>query len=153
MQMGAPMEVYNHPKNIFVAGFIGSPTMNFIECRIVSQNGRLFVSIPEKMLEIPSSLQDRFTKSDGRECIFGIRPEHIYDSTLKAPFQNAERLTAIIEVVEPLGSEIILLTRMGSERFTASVDPQTKAHPSEAIEFLIDMNQMHLFDKETGIAY
>jgi multiple sugar transport system ATP-binding protein len=153
MQMGAPMEVYNHPKNIFVAGFIGSPTMNFIACSIVSQNGRLFVNIPEKMLEIPSSLQNRFAKSNGRQCIFGIRPEHIHDATQKAPFQNAERLTATIEVVEPIGSEVILLTRMGSERFTATVDPQTKAQPSDAIEFLIDMNQMHLFDKETGIAY
>jgi len=153
MQMGAPMEVYNHPINIFVAGFIGSPTMNFIECRIISQNGRLFVSIPEKKLGIPASLQAQFAKAVGRECIFGIRPDHIYDSTLKAPFQNAERATAIIEVVEPIGSEVILLTRMGSERFTASVNPQTKAQPSGAIEFLIDMNQMHLFDKETGTAY
>lgn len=153
MQMGAPMEVYNHPKNIFVAGFIGSPTMNFIAGSIVSQNGRLFVNIPEKMLEIPASLQDRFAKLNGRECIFGIRPEHIYDSTLKTPFKNAERLTAIIEVVEPIGSEVILLTRMGSERFTASVNPQTKAQPFGVIDFLIDMNQMHLFDKETGIAY
>jgi len=153
MQIGAPMEVYNYPKNIFVAGFIGSPTMNFIECRIISQNGRLFVNIPEKVLEIPASLQDRFAKLIDRECIFGIRPDHIYDSTLKSPFENAERLTAVIEVVEPIGSEVILLTKMGSERLTASVNPQTKAQPSRSIEFLIDMNQMHLFDKETGIAY
>lgn len=153
MQVGAPMEVYNHPQNIFVAGFIGSPTMNLLDCRIVARNGRLFVEIPEKLLEIPPSLHDRFAKSIGRECIFGVRPENIYDSRLRESFQNAERLTASIEVVEPIGSEVILLTRIGSKRLTAKVNPQTKAQPSESIEFLIDMKQMHLFDKPTGTAY
>lgn len=153
MQIGAPMEVYKHPKNIFVAGFIGSPTMNFIECRMLLQNGSLGLEGLGKTMVVPKTLQERFAKSKDRQCILGIRPEHIYDRALKEPFPNAEHHTASVEVVEPIGSEVILLMKVGSERLTASVDPQTRAQPSSAIELLIDMNQMHLFDKETGIAY
>ena len=153
MQIGAPMEVYQHPKNIFVAGFIGSPTMNFIEGRMVLQNGSLCLEGLGKTLVVPKPLQERFAKSKDRPCILGIRPEHIYDRALKDPFPNAEQFTAGVEVVEPIGAEVILLMKMGPERLTASVDPQTRAQPSAAIELLIDMNQMHLFDKETGMAY
>jgi multiple sugar transport system ATP-binding protein len=153
MQIGPPMEVYKHPKNIFVAGFIGSPTMNFIEGRMILQNGTLCLEGLGKTLVVPQPLQERFAKSKDRHCILGIRPEHIYDRALKDPFPNAEQFTAGVEVMEPIGAEVILLMKMGPERLTASVDPQTRAQPSAAIELLIDMNQMHLFDRETGMAY
>jgi len=153
MQIGAPMDVYKHPKNIFVAGFIGSPTMNFIKGHIISQNGSLCLEGLGKTMAIPKPLQDRFAQAQGRPCLLGIRPEHIYDRTLKDHFPNAEQLTAVVEVVEPIGAEVILLMNKGSERLTASVDPQTKAQPSSEIELLIDMNQVHLFDQETGMAY
>ena len=153
MQIGAPMEVYRQPANVFVAGFIGSPTMNFFNCRIFSQNGCLCIEGLERTMAIPDVLQNRFAKAKDRQCILGIRPEHIYDRTLKEPFPNAEQLTAIVEVVEPIGAEVILLMEKGLERLTAKVDPQTKAQPLSEIDLLIDMNRMHLFDKETGIAY
>jgi len=84
---------------------------------------------------------------------FGIRPEHIYDSALKGPFPGSERVPATVEVTEPVGSEVILLSTFGSVHLTSRVDPQTKAKPHTPIEFLIDMNKVHLFNKDTGIAY
>lgn len=153
MQIGAPMEVYRHPTSAFVAGFIGSPTMNFFKCRIFSENDGLCIAGLQKTMAIPKHLQDRFAKAKDRQCLLGIRPEHIYDRALKDPFANAEQLTAVVEVVEPIGAEVILLMEKGSEKLTAKVDPQTKAQPASKIELLIDLNRMHLFDNETGIAY
>jgi multiple sugar transport system ATP-binding protein len=153
MRIGSPMEVYNEPQNLFVAGFIGSPAMNFIEGHIIEENGSLLIIAEGNRLAIPKQLQDRLAQGRDRKMILGIRPEHIYDSTLKGPFPGSERVPATVEVIEPVGSEVILLSTFGSVNLTSRVDPQTKAKPHTPIEFLIDMNKVHIFDKNTGIAY
>lgn len=153
MQVGAPMEVYNNPKNLFVAGFIGSPAMNFFAVQIKDVKGALFVRGENLELEIPNHLQERFIKAKGRELVFGIRPEHIYERDLKSSFPGGELLKATVEVVEPIGSEVILLTTSGSTQLTACVDPQTNAKPNTSIDFLVDMNRMHLFDKNSKESY
>jgi multiple sugar transport system ATP-binding protein len=153
VRIGSPMEVYNEPKNLFVAGFIGSPAMNFIEGHIIEENGSLLIIAEGNRLAIPKQLQDRYAKGKDRKMILGIRPEHIYDSALKGPFPGSERVPATVEVIEPIGSEVILLSTFGSVHLTSRVDPLTKAKPHTPIEFLIDMNKVHLFDKDTGIAY
>lgn len=153
MQTGSPMEVYDNPKNIFVAGFIGSPAMNFINVQIEGENGVLFAQNENMKLAIPEHLHARFVKAKGRDVILGIRPEHIYDRNLKGSLPEGEKLKATIDVVEPIGSEIILLASCGTDRLTARVDPQTLATPLMEMEFLMDMRRIHLFDKLTKEAY
>jgi multiple sugar transport system ATP-binding protein len=153
MQTGAPMEVYDNPKNLFVAGFIGSPAMNFFDVRVSGEKGALFVESDNFRLAIADRLQDRFAAAKGRELVLGIRPEHIYDKLLKGGFPGGEPLEATVEVVEPIGSQVILLASYGSENLTACVDPQTRAKPNTAIKFVVDTNRLHLFDKQTEKAY
>ncbi len=153
MQVGRPMEVYNNPQNLFVAGFIGSPAMNFFNVRLSHQKDRLVVQGEIFQLSVPEKSQDRFLRAGGRDLVLGIRPEHLYDSQLKGPFPGAEPLRATVEVVEPIGSQIILLASSGPVQLTACVDPQTEVKPNTEIKFLVDMNRMHLFDKQTQKAY
>jgi multiple sugar transport system ATP-binding protein len=149
MQMGTPLEVYNNPKNIFVAGFIGSPAMNFFDVRVVERNGSLFVEGKNFKMAVPAGLQDRYLKVKDREAVLGIRPQHIFDRGIRGQFPGGELLRATVEVVEPVGSEVILLATCGSAQLTAMVDSQTLAKPHAEIEFLVDMNHMHIFDKST----
>jgi multiple sugar transport system ATP-binding protein len=153
MQIGDPMVVYENPGNLFVAGFIGSPAMNFFKIKLIDKEGKLNVKGDNFERKVPDHLQKRFSAAKGRNLIFGIRPEHIYDQNLKGSFPGGEKLECIIEVVEPIGSEVILLAKCGSDQVTARVDPATQVTPQTAVELLWDMNRMHLFDEETEQAY
>jgi len=149
MQTGTPLEVYNNPKNIFVAGFIGSPAMNFFDVRVTERKGAFCVEGENFKMAVPRSLRNRYLKTKDQETVLGIRPQHIFDKEIRGPFPGGEPLRATVEVVEPVGSEVILLASCGSAQLTAMVDPQTRAKPHAEIEFLVDMNQMHLFNKST----
>jgi multiple sugar transport system ATP-binding protein len=153
MQIGRPMEVYEKPGNLFVAGFIGSPAMNFLKVNLIDQEGALAVAGENIVLKVPDHLQKRFSSATGRNLTFGIRPEHIYDQALKGSFPGGETLKAMIEVVEPVGSEVILLAQCGSAEITARVDPDTRVKPQMPVELIFDMNKMHLFDQDTKQAY
>jgi multiple sugar transport system ATP-binding protein len=153
MQVGRPMEVYTNPRNLFVAGFIGSPAMNFLELKLRIDKDKLMAVGENLALTIPDKLRPRFQRAQGREVVFGIRPEHIYDYAIKGAFAGGERLKALIEVVEPIGSEVVLLATCGASHLTARVDPKTRAKPQMQLELIMDMNHMHLFDNETNEAY
>jgi multiple sugar transport system ATP-binding protein len=153
MQTGAPMNVYDNPQNLFVAGFIGSPAMNFFDVRLAGEKGALFVESENFRLTASDRLQDRFMHAKDRELVLGIRPEHIYDRGVKGEFPGGELLKATVEVVEPIGSQVILLASCGSSNLTACVDPQTHAKPNMELEFVVDTNRLHLFDKTTEKAY
>jgi multiple sugar transport system ATP-binding protein len=153
MQVGAPMDVYNNPQNLFVAGFIGSPTMNFFDVQLIEKDGIFYARGKNFNLKIPKENCQRYQRVKGREAILGIRPEHIYNKKLKKPFPGGELLKVMIEVVEPVGSEILLLGTCGTDQVTASVDPQTNVKPHTEMEFLVDMNCMHLFDAATKEVY
>ena len=153
MQIGTPLEVYNKPKNIFVAGFIGSPAMNFFDVRVTERDGALSVEGENFKMAVPGSLRNRYLKTKNQEAVLGIRPQDIYDKEIKGSFPGGEPLHATVEVVEPVGSEVILLTTCGSAQLTAVVDPQTRAKPHAEIEFVVDISKMHLFDKNTKEVY
>ena len=153
MQMGGPLEVYSNPQNFFVAGFVGSPAMNFLDVCLQEERRMLFVKGENFKLTIPDHLCGRFSKAKGREVILGIRPEHISEKRVRKSFAGGEVLKATIEVVEPIGSEVILLASCGSNQLTARVDSQTQAKPQMEMELLLDMNNMHLFDSVTKEAY
>jgi multiple sugar transport system ATP-binding protein len=139
--------------NLFVAGFIGSPTMNFLDAHVVGEKSSLFVRGDNFKLAIPDVLQNRFLLAKDRDVILGIRPEHLYDMEMKGSFTSGEILRVIVEVVEPIGSESILITSLGSAQLTARVDPRSNARPRRVLELLTDMNRIHLFDKQTERSY
>jgi multiple sugar transport system ATP-binding protein len=150
MQIGSAMEVYDNPKNIFVAGFVGSPAMNFLNVSICLEESTLFIKGEDFKLAIPESLQSRYLKLKEQKVIFGIRPEAIFDKTLTSPFPDGETLKVTIDIVEPIGSGVILTALLGGDQLRAIVDPKTKARPHKEMEFLVAMDRMHLYDKSTG---
>ncbi len=153
MQEGPPLEVYNNPDNLFVAGFIGSPAMNFLDAGVEKENDILYVTGVGFRFTVPQELRARYMKALGREVILGIRPEHIFDGELKEPFPGAEEMRAKIEVYEPMGSQVVLRSICGKSSVVASVDPLTKARVHHDITFLVNTNKIHLFDKETEKIY
>lgn len=150
MQEGTPLEVYENPRNLFVAGFIGSPSMNFLETKVVEENARLSVDGRSFRLAIPRNLEGRYRARVNNNVVFGIRPEHINDRSFATDFPGRDELKAMVDVIEPVGSEVILIVTVGDHQLTAKVDPHTKASIHQPIELSVDMNNMHLFDKETG---
>ncbi len=147
-QIGAPLEVYNHPVNMFVAGFIGSPVINFFPCRLVSKGGHLFIDAEAFELPVPEGKVSYYQSLAGSEVIFGIRPSDIYDRRY-APDRLSERvIRGVVEVIEPLGSEIHLHMTSGRHCFVAAVGTQTSVRVHQEIELALDLDQMHLFEKD-----
>ena len=147
-QVGAPMELYEYPVNLFVAGFIGSPAMNFIPAKIVSKNSKLYVDAKSFELLIPSQKEKYLHGKVSNEVIFGIRPEDIQDKSFAEKSIQGGSIRAIVDVVEPLGSEVQLAVSSGELGLVARVDPRTEARLSEEIELVLNMDKIHFFEKE-----
>ena len=136
-QIGAPLDLYDRPANVFVAGFIGSPSMNFVHGRIGQDaGGRHFVSDGGLRLPIPDT-----SARDGAEVVYGIRPEHIAVS--------ADGIPVTVVVTEPTGSETQVFARAGEDLIDAVVKDRIGAKPGETVGFLIDPANVHLFDRKT----
>ena len=147
-QVGPPMEVYNQPQNQFVAGFIGSPPMNFLDVRLVSDNGGIAVDLQGMRLPLPPQHVKGAEPYTNKNVVFGIRPENI----LSTPEKKSAYLTPIratVEVLEPLGAEIVLELSYKGYTFTARMDPQMRARMHDEIEVYFDMERIHLFDPQT----
>jgi multiple sugar transport system ATP-binding protein len=149
-QVGAPMEVYDQPINMFVAGFIGSPAMNFFQGKLTAQNSDLFVDLGKFTVKLPKSQINRFGNHLNQRVVFGIRPENISDREEAGEHQQ-ERVPAKVNVVEPLGSEVIVELSAGDHTFVGRLDPTTTARPMHEMAVYFDMGRFHLFDAETGI--
>ena len=147
-QVGNPLDVYNYPVNLFVAGFIGSPVMNFIPCRLVSKEGRLILDAEAFQLPIPEKKVKFYQSLAGSEAIFGIRPNDIYDGVYAPERVKGNRIRAVVDVVEPLGPEIHLNVASGKHNLTAVVDVQAIYRPHQEIELVLDLDKMHLFEKD-----
>ena len=145
-QVGPPQELYHHPATRFVAGFIGSPAMNFIPARVADGAVHLFDGT---FLPIPEARRERYAPAAGRELLFGIRPEHLTEQRLGL----ANRADIIItpEVIEPMGMETLVHFHFGEARdICARIDPTAYAAPGERLVLTADMNNMHLLDAQTG---
>jgi multiple sugar transport system ATP-binding protein len=149
-QVGAPMEVYDHPVNMFVAGFIGSPAMNFLQGKLMAQNSDLFVDLGKFAVKLPKSQINQFSNHVNQRVVFGIRPESISDREESGEHLQ-ERVPAKVTVVEPLGSEVIVELTAGDHTFVGRLDPSTTARPMQELGVYFDMNRFHLFDAETGV--
>ncbi|HEY8498407.1 MAG TPA: ABC transporter ATP-binding protein [Limnochordales bacterium] len=151
-QVGAPLEVYEKPVNVFVAGFIGSPAMNFMEGILRREDGQYYLDAPPMKLPIPPQKAAEYRRLGeyiDKPVIFGIRPEDIDDTELIANPNPETTVVANIEVVEPMGSESYLYATVGPHSFVARVDPHTSARDGEPHRVTLNMARVHLFDKET----
>ena len=149
-QVGEPLELYNKPANRFVAGFIGSPAMNFADVTLVEADGRPTAQAPGLSIALPGALAARAQDKAGRKATLGIRPEDIH---IAGPADADEHcFDAEVEVVEQLGSEILLDSRVGDAVIVASVDPTTRVRTRDKLRLALNPARLHLFDGETELA-
>jgi len=150
-QIGTPHEVYHKPRTQFVAGFIGSPTMNFLPCRLVENGAGLTVRLSDWLaLPVPASREARYRPRVGHELIFGLRPEHIREGRGDVP-PGMAAFEARLDVVEPMGMETMVYFLVDGVEVCGRVDPAAAGTVGEPMRLVADVNQMHLIDPRTEL--
>lgn len=148
-QFGDPVSVYNKPVNKFVAGFMGTPPMNFLNGSIVKNDGRIYFDEGRIRIKIVEEMNDKLLPYVDKEIIFGIRSEDIYDKLFvsEAPPENVVEATC--EVVEPMGSEVYLYLKTERNSFIAKVGAHDRPPINENMDLVFDMSKVHFFDKNS----
>lgn len=149
-QCGTPMELYQHPVNQFVAGFIGNPPMNFFPVELMENEGRLFASSESILIEVPQPQADVLRAAGEKEIVFGIRPEAIHDAAMLLAENIDIAARGTVEVVELLGAETLLHVRCGREFLVASMPSGKEYHPGDPIDLVFTTDRMHAFRKRDG---
>ncbi|HLW60574.1 MAG TPA: sn-glycerol-3-phosphate ABC transporter ATP-binding protein UgpC [bacterium] len=148
-QVDSPLNLYDKPANLFVAGFIGSPAMNFLEAKLAKQDGRMVVDGGVFKADVPEAYVPKLSSWAGRPIIFGIRPEDVHDRAFRADTKDGAVVKAAVDVHEPLGSDIILYLTAGEHNIVARVDARSQARMGQSAEVVLDMRKMHVFNAET----
>jgi len=153
-QVDSPMGLYGKPTNMFVAGFIGTPSMNFVDATLVKQDGRYAVDAGDFKVVIPESRDGkRFESYVGKPVVFGVRPEDIFDKTITIAKPTEENtITAMVDVIEPMGAIVTAYLTVGKHSLVATIDAETKMIEEKDMEFVLDMEKTHVFDKDTELA-
>ncbi len=147
-QIDAPLNLYHHPVNRFVAGFIGSPAMNFITGKVV-RNGGLHFTDGKLRLNIPSIYEKAVSNYIDKDIVFGIRPEDIYEAKDSAAVMQKAIAAAGVEVVEPMGNEIFIYLNNGLNNLVARINARTEPAIGSQLELAFDMSKAHFFDAQT----
>lgn len=149
-QVDTPQNLYNKPANLFVAGFIGSPQMNFFDAVCKVEDGQPYLLLEKYKIALPESKSKALLEGNynGKTIVMGIRPEDISDTRQK-PSDCA--ITAPIKVYELLGAEVFLYAELLGNNLTARVKPSTTAKANDVIDFYLDIEKIHIFDKETEV--
>ncbi|OGX15749.1 MAG: glycerol-3-phosphate ABC transporter ATP-binding protein [Omnitrophica WOR_2 bacterium RBG_13_41_10] len=148
-QVADPITVYDHPKNKFVAGFIGSPPMNFMKGKVIKKDGRIYFDEGKIQVKLVDDMHQKLYPYIGKEVILGIRSEDIYDKLFvsQAPPENIVKVNC--EVVEPMGSEVYLYLNTGKHTFIARVGAHDRPGVNQDIDVVFDMSKVHFFDKDS----
>jgi multiple sugar transport system ATP-binding protein len=149
-QVGTPQELYDRPRNLFVAGFIGSPAMNFFDGTVVQEVGALAIDLGSFKLPVAKEKEAQLLRYLGKNVVLGIRPENIHSADFTPMGIRGFKAEAEVEVTESLGNEEILYLSRDSRQFLARVDPRTDARPGQTIRVAMDIERLHTFDPETG---
>jgi multiple sugar transport system ATP-binding protein len=146
-QAADPITLYEKPSNLFVAAFIGAPSMNFIQGEIAAQDGGLTLTGPAgTALTLPKCREAAYARSIGKPVVLGVRPDHIRHQG--APAGCTIRMT--VKDVEPLGPHTLVIGSVGGSPFTAQMPVGVAAAPDQPFEIALDLERAHLFDKTTG---
>src|ERR1700688_5054674 len=149
-QIATPQELYHHPKTLFVAGFMGSPAMNFMRCRLEQNGVGVRVRLSDAVsLPVPASQSARYQALTGKELVFGLRPEHITEPRRNDRDLQCE-VAATLDVVEPMGMETMVYFTVDGQEVCGRVDPDSATGPGEAMGLYADMDRMHLIDPQSG---
>ncbi|MCW5745762.1 MAG: sn-glycerol-3-phosphate ABC transporter ATP-binding protein UgpC [Alphaproteobacteria bacterium] len=146
-QVGAPLELYNRPANRFVAGFIGSPAMNFLPVTLADTDGSLWAVGPEFRVKPPAAMAGRLRGHTGKAVLLGIRPEDLRVTNGADPADHT--FEATVEVTEQLGSEILLDLTAGPAPMVASVEPTVTAKVGDRLRLAFNPDRLHVFDSQT----
>ncbi len=148
-QVDTPQTLYDRPGNKFVAGFIGSPSMNFFETQLIRSDDELYAQSETLRLRIPPDRHTALKDYVGKSIVVGLRPEDIYDSAYASPGVKAATIEAKVDVTELMGNEIFLYLLSGPHSFVARVDPRSRARVGSTVALTINLDRLHFFDKET----
>ncbi|HIZ82978.1 MAG TPA: sn-glycerol-3-phosphate ABC transporter ATP-binding protein UgpC [Firmicutes bacterium] len=160
-QVDTPQNLYNKPANVFVAGFIGSPQMNFLEAKILEDHGTFFVEFGSEdtktrpgvkyKVKLPESknYRDCLVPYIDKEVIMGIRPEHVHDEDMYLDTMSDGIVEATVEVTELMGAETYLYMNCEGQSINARVDPSSLSRPGDVIKIALDPSKIHIFDKDT----
>ncbi|MBU4376515.1 MAG: sn-glycerol-3-phosphate ABC transporter ATP-binding protein UgpC [Candidatus Omnitrophica bacterium] len=148
-QCDKPMSIYDTPVDKFVAGFIGSPPMNFVNGTINKKNGRLFFDEGNFQVGIVDQMRDVLSPYAGKDIIFGIRPEDIYDKLFVTKAQPEDTVSVVVDVVETMGSEVYLYINTQKHSFIARVGSRSTPEMGKKLDVVFDMTKVHFFDKDT----
>jgi multiple sugar transport system ATP-binding protein len=150
-QVGTPHELYHHPKTRFVAGFIGSPAMNFMDCRLQANGGGLSLRVSDTLsFPVPADRTERYRPHVGDALTFGLRPEHVTEPRGEARDARCE-FTATLDVVEPMGMETMVYFAVNGTEICARVEPSAATASGQPMRLYANLNHMHLIDPQTGL--
>jgi multiple sugar transport system ATP-binding protein len=149
-QVDTPQNLYDSPANKFVAGFIGSPSMNFFDGKLVADNGAIHFDGSDFQIPIPDAIKSAYQEFVGKDVTFGIRPEDIHNPEFTPSGIGTAKVQAKVEVTELMGNEIfVYLTTGGHQSYIARVDPRSNYNYGQDVEVAFNMENFHIFDKET----
>ena len=153
-QVDTPQNLYNYPCNVFVGGFIGSPQMNFVNATLVEKDGGIFVEFGNASLKLPEGKANKpeIKEYIGKEILFGIRPEDLYDDPAMLAAHADSVVDAYVDVTEMMGAETYLYLKIDGTPFVARVNQRSTAKLGDNIKVAVDMNKLHIFDKDTELA-
>ena len=152
-QVDTPQNLYNYPQNKFVAGFIGSPQMNFIDATVCKNGNKIALKVGDYELELPEAKGKILASSGyiGKTVSMGVRPENVHDINELNEAHTGEEIETTVNVYELLGSEVYLYFNLEQFPLTARVSPNTPARVGDKVKFKFDMDKVHIFDSETGV--
>ena len=152
-QVDTPQNLYDYPCNIFVAGFIGSPQMNFLDGTLQKNGDTYVVDLDGTVIPLPQekTADGKLAAYVGKSLKVGIRPEDIHDSQMFLETSPSKPMNSVVKVYELLGAEVFLYFDVDGTQVTARVDPRTTAKTGDPIKFAFDMEKSHFFDKETEL--
>jgi multiple sugar transport system ATP-binding protein len=150
-QVDSPQNIYQNPNNMFVAGFIGSPQMNFIDCKIEKHGDAVYAVFGNAKIPVPADKVKTIIDNGyiGKDVVCGIRPEHIDDSPEFIKEHENCVIEGKVDLIEHMGAETYLYAVIENKNVVARVEPTSKAQLDQTIMLGIDISKMHLFDKET----
>jgi len=147
-QSDTPQNLYDYPNNVFVAGFIGSPSMNFFDASITGTSDEMYIDAGVFRIKVTDKIKSRLTDGVGKKVIFGIRPEDIFHPDYVAGGINAEKVEASVDVTELMGNEIFLYLVSGETSYIARIDPRGHVQPGDKIQMVFNADNIQLFDAE-----
>jgi multiple sugar transport system ATP-binding protein len=150
-QVDSPVNLYNKPNNLFVAGFIGSPQMNTMEATVEKSGDDIMLKLGEYSIKLTAEKAKAVQDGGyvGKPVILGIRPEDLHDEEVYIAAGEANLIDADVEVTELLGAEVYLYLQIAGQPATARVNPRSTARTGDRIKMALDLNKVHVFDKET----